>query len=208
MRPLTLIALTLVASCEAPRASEAPPSPEPAVAAVALPDAAPEAPSAAPAVALDPVRRARVEQTLAGNGYVPDAAVLKAFGPGTFEALASIADDEGAPPEVRARALASLSYLDDPRAPAELTRALQAAQSSLLVRTALFGLARVRGNAAVAQIAPFLSDRNPTLRLAAAEALGRIGGAAAQHALQQRRDAETDPAVRDALARALSKSNP
>jgi HEAT repeat protein len=145
---------------------------------------------------------------LTGYGYAPDTAALKALGPGTLETLSSIANDEGAKPEVRARALASISYLSDPRAATELAQALQDGKSTLLVRTALFGLARVRGSAAVPQIAPFLSDSNPTVRLAAVEALGRIGGVAARRALQQRVDGEPDTSVREALTRALTKPNP
>jgi HEAT repeat protein len=203
MRFLGLLGLLLVASCEAPRASETPRAPEPPPA-VAPPAEVPEMP-APPAV--DPALRAKLEQLLIGGGYVPDAATLKGLGKGVFEALSSIAEDEGSPLEVRARALASLSYLDDPRVSTELVQALSG-RNSLLTRTALFGLARVKGVAAVPQIAPFLSDPNATVRLAAAEALGRIGGGSARLVLQQRLGGETDPSVRDALARALAKSNP
>jgi HEAT repeat protein len=152
--------------------------------------------------------RAQVEQALRRPGYVPDAAALKALGDGVFEALRTIAADESSTPELRARAVSSLSYLGDPRATAELRQVLHGAQSSLLVRTALFALSRAQGAGAVSEVSPYLRDANPTVRLAAAEALGRIGSPAARAALQQRRGIETDPAVRGALARAVAKPDP
>jgi HEAT repeats len=203
MRSLTLIGLSLALGCEAPRSSEPGREiriAEPLVAPIELPAVEPPP--------LDPGVRARLEQMLTGPGFIPDAAALKALGSGTLEALASIAGDEEAPPELRARALTALSFLGDPRAGAELVQALQASKSPLLVRTALFGLGRASGNAALPQIIPFLADPNPNLRLAAAETLGHLGGPAARRALQPRLASETDPAVREALTRLLGKPNP
>jgi len=204
---LILIALSLGASCQAPRASESTRAPE-GQTPVAVPSAPEPPPAEPPPTAIDPALRPKLEQLLAGYGYVPDAATLKAFGAGTFETLSAIAEDEELPVEVRVRALASLSYLDDRRVATELLRTVQGAKSPLFLRTALFGLARVKGNAAVGDIAPYLQNANPTVRLAAAEALGRLGSSAARAALQARLDGETNAAVRDALARALSKANP
>jgi hypothetical protein len=201
---MALVGLTLSLGCEAPRARDAPQAPE-----APIPVPLPVVPPAeTPVPSVDSVQRDRIQEMLTGYGYVPDAAALKALGPGTLETLSAIANDEGAKPDVRARALASISFLSDPRAATELTQALQDGKSTLLVRTALFGLARVRGSAAVPQIAPFLADSNPTLRLAAVEALGRIGGVAARRALQQRLDGEPDTSVHEALTRALTKPNP
>jgi hypothetical protein len=205
MHRRTIVALCLMGSCEAPRAGNtAAPVPE-VIAPAPQPELAVEAAPAA--VAPDQTQRARLEQMLGGSGDLPDAAALKSLGPGTLDTLASIADDEEVPLEVRARALASLPRLGDPRASVLLLRALQTARSPLLLHTAIFALARTGGPAAVPRVAPFLADDSPTMRLAAVEALGRFGGVGARPLLQRRLTLETDPAVRDALSRALDKSN-
>jgi HEAT repeat protein len=202
MHRRTIVALCLMGSCEAPRAGNTVPVPE----VVAAQQSAPAVEAAPAATAPDQTLRARLEQMLGGTD-LPDAPTLKSLGSGTLDAVASIADDEEVPIEVRARALASLPRLGDPRASAVLLRALQSGRSPLLLHTALFALARAGGAAAVPRIAPFLADDSPTMRLAAAEALGRFGGPGARPLLQRRLPLETDSAVRDALARAIDKSN-
>ncbi len=216
MRLPVFLALSLTVGCEAPAATQ---TPEAAAApstgmAVEPPPQAPQEPT--PELASEPVpeaapaprdesARARANQLLAGAGYVPDASAVKSLGPGAFQALVSIAGDENSPAEVRARALTSISYLGDGHAGTELRLALRSFKGPLLTRTALFALARVQGRAAVPDLLPYLGDPNPTLRLAAAETLGRLGGTAARTALLQRRDLETDRTVREAIGRALGK---
>jgi hypothetical protein len=200
MRVAAFLGFFLIAGCEAPRATETLEVPPPAAAATPAVQAA-EAVAGTP----DGAMRAKVDQLLAIPGYVPDRGALKSLGTGVFEALSAIAEDDGSPVEVRARALTSLASLGDPRAGAELRLALRSFKSKLLIRTALFGLARVAGSSAVPDLAPYLRESNPTLRLAAAEALTHVAGSAARTALRQRLDAETDAAVRDALTRALTR---
>src|SRR4029077_6263493 len=76
----TWLALCLVVmGCEAPRSVEPSAIPEPEAPTVVEP-----APLIAAAPPGDNVLRARIEQDLAGYGYVPDTTALKALGPGTF----------------------------------------------------------------------------------------------------------------------------
>jgi HEAT repeat protein len=200
MRVAVFLGFFLITGCEAPRATETPEVPPPAPAAPPVVQATEPLPGNA-----DGAIRAKVDQLLGIPGYVADRGALKSLGTGVFEALTAIAEDDASPVEVRARALTSLASLGDPRAAAELRLALRSFKSSLLLRTALFGLARVAGNSAVPDVAAYLRDSNPTVRLAAAEALAHVTGSAARSALRQRLDTETDAAVRDALTRALAR---
>jgi HEAT repeat protein len=76
----------------------------------------------------------------------------------------------------------ALGRLGDPRASAALVLALRDPSADVKQET-LAALGRTRATDAVDAIAPFLSERAPRLRLAAIDALGRIGSPEAVRAL-------------------------
>jgi HEAT repeat protein len=76
------------------------------------------------------------------------------------------------------------------------------------VRSALAVLAKTEGAEAIPAIAAKLSSHDATVRRAAAEALGEIGGPKARAALQKQLDAEDQPEVRAAIERAMAKASP
>lgn len=128
---------------------------------------------------------------------------------GSFQSLADAFNDSGQPAATRARALDALADLEDPRALALVQQTLDAPSAPpLFVRAALAALARARGAAAIPAIAVKLGSKDAAVSQAAVEALGRIGGPQARAALQKQLDAETRPALRAALERAMAAATP
>ncbi|HUB08165.1 MAG TPA: HEAT repeat domain-containing protein [Myxococcales bacterium] len=157
-------------------------------------------------------QRAHIQLLLEGSETPPPSEQLLAQGPGVFHALDAIFHDPTAKLSTRGRALASMANLDDDRGFAELRGVLASpsttAPQPFFARTAIDALARAQGARAVSAIADALTWKDPGVREAAADALGRIGGPDARAALQARLALESDPGVRAALERALAKATP
>jgi len=131
----------------------------------------------------------------------------RALGPGGARALIQLASDPAETPARRARAIHGMASLDDPTVASALGGfATDANQPAEIRGAAAVALAAHDGPASVAVLAPLLNDVSAPVRAAAARALGLAGGDAAKSALQARLDAETDPGVRDALQKALTKT--
>ncbi|MHB1846531.1 MAG: HEAT repeat domain-containing protein [Deltaproteobacteria bacterium] len=155
------------------------------------------------------LQRGRVETLLEGPGYEPNQDQIRGLGTGTLRALIAVYHDTTKPEGERARALQAISYIDDGRARAELRLALERPEvAPLYKRTALFGLARSGGSTSIPEVAEALDSPDVSVRSAAAEALGQIGGPQARDALAHRLESETDPKVRAALQRSLAKASP
>ncbi|MEQ1505286.1 MAG: HEAT repeat domain-containing protein [Myxococcota bacterium] len=127
---------------------------------------------------------------------------LTALGDGVDAELMSIADDAAIPVSRRGRAVSALQYFKTEPVRVFLEGHL-AAGDALVRRKAAYSLA-VFGPSAVAPLSKALGDADVQLRIAAAQALGQLGDAAAHQALTARLGSEREPAVRDAITKALN----
>jgi HEAT repeat protein len=159
-------------------------------------------PPTAGAVASQP---ARLSPLLAPEAR-PAPEQWKALGPEGLSLLRQVASDPAELPERRARAVSGMAFLDDAGSSAVLQSFATDSNALPAVRqSATLGLAVREGPHAVPMLAPLLGDGDVSVRLAAAQALGRAGGNDARTALQGRLDAETDPHVRDEIQKSLAK---
>lgn len=143
---------------------------------------------------------------LLAEGAQPTPEQWKALGPEGLTLLRQVAADPAELPERRAKAVGGMAFLDDANASAVLASFATDANALPAVRqSAALALALRDGPGAVPVLTTLLGDANGGVRLAAAQALGRAGGADARTALQGRLDAETDPHVRDEIQKSLAK---
>lgn len=148
--------------------------------------------------------REQVRAMLSGIEDTPTEADWRRLGDGALPVLIDVYTDRTAPGFVRLRAVGATAAF--PRAATRtflLAVANAEGQSDLFVREAVNALARGFGQAASGDVAGFLGHEAPVVREAAARALGRIGGADATRALQQRLGDERDVVVRESIQRAL-----
>ncbi len=211
-----LLAVCCAAACAGPAGTPPQPMPDgppssPAAAAMDVDQPAqlvPGSPAPRP-LSSSEMQRGRVEVVLKGPGYETAPQQVRKLGPGTLEALVAIYHDSARSEALRARALQALSYLDDDRARAELRFANeQPGVAPIFKRTALLGLGRSEGSVAVPAVASQLASDDPSIRMAAAQSLGRIGGPQARAALKQRLELEPKAEVRAEIARALAEASP
>lgn len=129
---------------------------------------------------------------------------LVALGSGVDAELMEIADDTQVPATRRGRAIVGMQYFktDTVRSWLE-TRLASTTSESILRRKAASSLA-AWGPSAVAVLGPVLADSDVQVRIAVAQALGRVGDDAARKALQDRLGAESVPAVKDVITRELA----
>jgi HEAT repeat protein len=157
-------------------------------------------------------QRAHVQVMLESRDSPAPKETLLSEGRGVFHALDAIFRDRTAKLATRGRALASMANLDDERGFAELHEVLNSPSTGgsqvFFARVSIGALARAQGARAVRAIAGAFVWKDPTVRIAGAEALGQIGGPDARGALQHQLDEESDPGVRDALQKALAKATP
>ena len=153
-----------------------------------------------------------------------------------YEALAAPLRDDGAPPEVRRRALEALGVFDTAAAAEWIARAYHNGDAALR-QSALFAMgrscnprwlpsildelgsddpamryeaanaAREHGDATAAPLlSRLLSDADPQVQMAAVQALGGVGGASALRALREAAESD-DPALREAAQDAIAAAN-
>jgi hypothetical protein len=137
----------------------------------------------------------------------PTGAEVRATDSDAPATLSTLTTDKSAPAKVRIRAIDLWGEL----APStlDLTSILSDRADDENVRIAAMKTSlRVRGEAGVSGSRALLDDPKPSVRIAAADVLGRLTFAEAREALRQRLDSETDPLVRSALERALARSAP
>jgi HEAT repeat protein len=126
---------------------------------------------------------------------------LAALGDGVDAELMEIADDAQVPASRRGRAVTGLQYYKTDTVRTYLEKQLKG-DVSLLRRKAAASLA-AWGPTAVPALTPVLSDSDVQLRIAVAQALGRIGDESARKALQERLASESEPVVKEAIDKAL-----
>ncbi len=176
---------------------------------VQLPGTAPgTAPGAAPPTAAPPAAapdaataRQTIRRWFDGFEFVPRAEHFARLGPAAAPALIALADDTTEHPVVRARALSSMVYLDDPTSAAALARLLESPDApSLLRRKAALVLAEREGPAAIDRLATALVNAPDDLPLREACARGlRTIGAPAIATRDALLRVETAPTVRGLL---------
>lgn len=152
----------------------------------------------------DPPPVAQVRTMLSAFEGGPSAEQWQALGPETLEVLEQLYDDAGQPPFVRLRAVQAAGHFPSEASRSFLKRVATAeGQNDLLIRAALRTMARAFGGATLADIRPFLSHREVTVREGAVLALGAIESPRARALLQARLDVERDATVQATLRRAL-----
>jgi HEAT repeat protein len=108
-------------------------------------------------------------------------------------------------PEVRYAAMRALGAIRDTRAVAALTEQFVYYKKGEGAWSALEALGRIGVPASVPLFTERLQDKDPYLRRAAAEGLGRAGDATAIEALERNATSDESPMVRIAMAFALQK---
>lgn len=107
--------------------------------------------------------------------------------------------------DVRVAAVGSLEALGDPETGPALAEALERDRDWRVRRRAATALARVGWEGARAALLEALDDERAEVRSEAATSLAKVGGEGVGRALLERFKAETDAAVRAAIARALGE---
>ncbi|MFW5875535.1 MAG: HEAT repeat domain-containing protein [Myxococcota bacterium] len=148
----------------------------------------------------------QVRTLLLGYEHVPEAPAFRALGPGTFEVLAALYEDETEAGFVRLRAVRAAAAF-----PTERTRrfllgvARRGDEDALFPRQAVLSLERAFGARCVSDVAPFLRHHAPLVRRAAARALGRTRTNRARKHLREQLSREHDRQVRRKILKALQK---
>ncbi|MCA9489676.1 MAG: HEAT repeat domain-containing protein [Myxococcales bacterium] len=132
---------------------------------------------------------------------------LEALGEGVDVELMAIADDHAVPHSRRGNAVVALQFYPTDPVHTFLVAHLAPGNDALLRRKAAHSLAAF-GAAAVPELAPSLADDDTQVRIAVVHALGRIEDPTARTALESRLPQEPEPAVKDAIAKALGAGTP
>jgi HEAT repeat protein len=119
------------------------------------------------------------------------------------ETLIKAVNDSSA--DVRYASMRALGMLREDRAVTALTEQLKYYERGDGAWAALDGLARIGHSSSVPTFLAYLNDKDPYLRRAAAEGLGRSGDASALSTLETGAGNDTSPMVRAAMAYALQK---
>ncbi|HEX8826117.1 MAG TPA: HEAT repeat domain-containing protein [Archangium sp.] len=131
------------------------------------------------------------------------------LGPDALTELSGLANDPKASETQRARAVTAMAVVAHPEASVRLQALLRPSATPPSVRSAAaLALARRTGLESVPSLAPLLEDRSEAVRAAAAQMLGRVGGAEARKVLEERLALEEKLEVREAIQRGLSYIEP
>ncbi|SEU32862.1 HEAT repeat domain-containing protein [Stigmatella erecta] len=153
--------------------------------------------------------RGEVLSLLDRAGAVPQETEWKPLGPAALGVLEELAADPQAPAQRRSRAVTFMAAVDHPQATDRLQAFLQNGDTQPDLRASAATALGLRvGTGAVPTLLPFLQDRSDPVREAVARALGRLGGAQVQQALEERLPQEEVPGVREALQQGLTFSLP
>lgn len=157
------------------------------------------------AYAADPALERRVQDLLLAYDSAPTPAQLQVLGPGASEVLQAWAADTDRPSATRARALRALAaFPSQGNRDLLLGQVRDPAAAGILRRAAIHALAAGWGSAESAVIAGFLADPDIQIRIAAAQALGRLPGDVRRPPLEARLRVEPNSAVKSAIVHALA----
>ncbi|WP_225414109.1 HEAT repeat domain-containing protein [Stigmatella hybrida] len=153
--------------------------------------------------------RGEVLSLLDRAGAVPQETEWKPLGPAALGVLEELAADPQTPPQRRSRAVTFMAAVDHPQATDRLQAFLQNGDTQPDLRASAATALGLRvGTGAVPTLLPFLQDGSDPVREAVARALGRLGGAQVQQALEERLPLEEVPGVREALQQGLTFTLP
>lgn len=168
---------------------------------------------AAPAETLSPPSQELRAQVLSlleqADAFPPYGTRWEPLGPAALGVLEELASNPKAPAPQRVRAVTSIAAVDHPQAADYLRTLLKNTHTQPPLRaSAATALSLRAGSEAIPTLLPFLQDRDEHVRVAVARALGRLGGAQVQQALEDRIPDEEDPLVREALQQGLTFIEP
>lgn len=168
--------------------------------------AAPQPASSPPSEEL----RAQVVSLLEqSDAFPPYGTRWQPLGPAALGVLEEVASNPKAPAPQRVRAVTSIAAVDHPQATDYLRTLLQDTRTQSPLRaSAATALSLRAGLDSIPTLLPFLEDRDEQVRVAVARALGRLGGAQVQQALEDRIPSEENPLVREALQQGLTFIEP
>ncbi|HOE82025.1 MAG: HEAT repeat domain-containing protein [Myxococcota bacterium] len=150
------------------------------------------------------VKYADVERILKHKPYATPADLAKA-GSDIDSVLVDMATAIKLNPELRLRAVRALAGYPGARAKSVLTVFATTLEDSIELRgEAMLSLATAFGPVVVSDLEPFLSDKDPKLRIATANALSKAGGPKAKQLLEHALPHEEVLEVRMAIDKALS----
>jgi hypothetical protein len=143
------------------------------------------------------------------DAFPPYGTRWQPLGPAVLGVLEEVASNPKAPAPQRVRAVTSIAAVDHPQATDYLRTLLEDTRTQSPLRaSAATALSLRAGLDAVPTLLPFLQDRDEQVRVAVARALGRLGGAQVQQALEDRIPSEDNPLVREALQQGLTFIEP
>lgn len=148
--------------------------------------------------------RAAVLDLLNAYESTPTAAELKAIGPEVDAELMEIADDGAIPLSRRGRAVSALAWFPSDRTRTFLEDRLQKGDKSILRRKAAYALAEGWQDRAFLPLSTALSDSDVQVRIAVANALGRLDSDRAREALRGQLEKEPEASVREAIQKSLA----
>lgn len=160
---------------------------------------------ASPAPSSQDVRAQVVSLLDRPDAFPPYGTRWQPLGPAAFIVLEDLASNPRAPAPQRMRAVTSMAAVDHPQAADHLRALLEDRGTEPPLRaSAATALSLRAGQGAIPTLLPFLQDRDEQVRIAVARALGRLGGAQVQQALEERLPSERAPLVREALQQGLT----
>lgn len=174
------------------------PVPIPFDSAPAAPAAGTQTPTSPQQTSADTLRRAY--RLLSGYHAIPPQKVLRAQFSDPRTVLLTLAQDAQTPPLQRQRALEALGYFADASVQQTYVKLLQDSQTSEMVRHRVMTLLAEHFPAsALPHLQPFLEHPDLQFRLSAIEALRRIPGQDALHALKKAAKTEKDEVAQKRL---------
>ncbi len=131
------------------------------------------------------------------------------LGPEVLSELTGLASNPKVPEPQRTRAVAAMAVVAHPEATQRLQDlARNPATPSSVRAAAALALSHRVGLEAIPLLTPLLDDRSEPVRAAAAQTLGRVGGAEARRILEERLPLEESRAVREAIQQGLIHIEP
>ena len=137
---------------------------------------------------------------LSGFEYFPTRTELEAVTPEAASILVAISQDKSNKPSLRLRAIDALGLFNNPVAAQHFEASLaQGKMEEVYLRHSITASLKAFGQTALPWVHPYIDHNDPNIRLDAAHAITRFGGADGLGMIRARQRIEQDPFVRSQL---------